>query len=90
VLCSKVVLEQYLTWPLPWLVLGVWTSSRRSAAACVALVAGFTLAGMIANPSIHPWGRSPWWLDIGVGAACAWFLVVVLSDAPTTRPFPPS
>ena len=90
VLCSKVVLEQYLTWPLPWLVLGVWTSSKRSAAACVALIAGFTVAGMIANPSIHPWGRSPWWLDICVGAACAWFLVVVLSDATTRRRSLPS
>jgi hypothetical protein len=79
ILCSKVVLEQYLTWPIPWLILALWaatatsrpdaetldavepsTVARRGVSrASLALLTVFTVIGMLVNPYVHPFGRSP-------------------------------
>lgn len=83
ILCSKVVLDQYLIWPLPWLILATWTPPRLIARASAVIVIVFTSVGMLANASIHPWGRSPWWLVIGLAVSCACYLLLALNDSPT-------
>jgi hypothetical protein len=76
-LCSKVVLEQYLVWPMPWLVLVLWTAPRIRAATIAFLVI-ITAIGMVANPHVQPWGRSPALIDAGLAIACAIYLVAVV------------
>ena len=75
-LCSKVVLEQYLVWPMPWLVLVLWTAPRIRTAT-VALFVIITAIGMVANPHIQPWGRSPALIVGALAVACASYLVVL-------------
>ena len=53
---SKVVVEQYLIWPLPFLI--ILAVNRRSRVAAV-LIAALTAVGMLVNPYIHPFGRQP-------------------------------
>jgi hypothetical protein len=53
---SKVVLEQYLTWPMPFLI--VLALRGRSRAATLAMVV-LTTVGMIVNADVHPFGREP-------------------------------
>jgi hypothetical protein len=57
VACSKVVLEQYLMWPLPWLLALITTAPRQQRRACVAIVALLTLVGLGNCESFHPFGR---------------------------------
>ncbi len=89
--CSKVVLEQYLVWPMPWLVLAVWTAPRIRAAT-IAFFVAVTVVGMVANPHVHPWGRSPALITAGFAALCVIYLVALVVDgrrgdsAPALRP----
>jgi hypothetical protein len=55
-LLSKQVIEQYLLWPLPFLVL--IAVGRRSRPAWM-LVAELTMAGMLVNAHFHPFGVQP-------------------------------
>jgi uncharacterized membrane protein len=57
---SKTVIEQYLIWPMPFLIL--LTIRERSRAAGL-LLAAMTVAGMIVNPYVHPFGEQPGVLD---------------------------
>ena len=77
--CSKVVLEQYLVWPMPWLVLVLWTAPRIRAAT-IAFFVAVTVVGMVANPHIQPWGRSPALIDAGFAVVCVIYLVTVVVD----------
>jgi hypothetical protein len=61
-LCSKVVLEQYLLWPMPWLILLLWGRSRRLMVYSLILLTAMTFAGTIdaALPGTdHPCSSSP-------------------------------
>ena len=78
-LCSKVLLEQYLVWPMPWLVLALWTAPRIRAAT-IAFFVAVTVVGMVANPHIQPWGRSPALIDAGFAVLCVIHLVAVVVD----------
>ena len=77
--CSKVVLEQYLVWPMPWLVLALWTAPRIRAAT-IAFFVAVTVVGMVANPHIQPWGRSPALINAGFAVVCVIYLVTVVVD----------
>ena len=79
-LLSKVVLEQYLMWPLPWIIVAIAVSTGAVARWSVAMMIALTCIGMVANESFHPWGRSPWWLDVGLAGACATYFVVMVRD----------
>jgi uncharacterized membrane protein len=78
--CSNVVLEQYLVWPMPWLVLALWTAPRIRAAT-IAFFVVITVVGMVANPHVQPWGRSPALIVAGLALACVIYLVAVVADA---------
>lgn len=57
---SKVVLEQYLIWPLPWLIWYALRPDRQgSRDASLAVLALLTAVGMLVNPYIHPFGTHP-------------------------------
>ena len=77
--CSKVLLEQYLVWPMPWLVLVLWTAPRIRAAT-IAFFGAVTVVGMVANPHIQPWGRSPALIVAGFAVLCVIYLVVLVVD----------
>ncbi|MBV8861200.1 MAG: DUF2029 domain-containing protein, partial [Mycobacterium sp.] len=54
-LFSKVVLEQYLVWPLPFLlVVAGGTGAAALAAACLVLAGLLTTVGMLDNATYHP------------------------------------
>ena len=75
--CSKVVLEQYLVWPMPWLVLVLWTAPRIRAAT-IAFFVALTVVGMVANPYVQPWGRSPALITAGFAVLCVIYLVTLV------------
>ncbi len=76
-LCSKVLLEQYLVWPMPWLVLVLWTAPRIRAAT-IAFFVAVTVVGMVANPHIQPWGRSPALIAAGFAVLCVIYLFALV------------
>jgi uncharacterized membrane protein len=67
-LFSKVVLEQYLIWPLPWLILRGLDPVRRPALGMLALL---STVGMLVNPYIHPFGQQPLAVAVLLGVALA-------------------
>lgn len=82
-LVSKLVLEQYLTWPMPWLVLLALARPAPArpvpvARSAAGLLAVLTAVGVLANESYHPFGRAPAVLVALLVASCAGFLVVVV------------
>ena len=77
--CCKVLLEQYLVWPMPWLVLVLWTAPRIRAAT-IAFFVAVTVVGMVANPHVQPWGRSPALIVAGFAVLCVIYLVTVVVD----------
>jgi hypothetical protein len=71
---SKVVLEQYLTWPLPWLAIAALAPTaplRRSSAALLAIL---TIIGSLDNESFHPFGRSSVGFGVLLLVACLGYL----------------
>ena len=78
--CSKIVLDQYLVWPIPLLVVTMWTTTRFLAMAG-GYLALLTSIGMVANSDIQPWGRSPASIIITLTAASlAMIAVIVVED----------
>lgn len=73
---NKVVLEQYLTWPLPWLVLIGASGEQVKSRAALAMVGVLTIAGLLDNESWHPLGRACPILGV-VLAGCASAYVAV-------------
>jgi hypothetical protein len=78
--CTNVLLEQYLLWPMPWLVLVLFTAPRIRAATIAFFVAA-TVVGMVANPHIQPWGRSPALIDAGFAIMSVIYLVTLVVHA---------
>lgn len=78
-LCSKVVLEQYLVWPIPLLAVSIWTTPRHLtvASAYLALLTGI---GMLTNPDIQPWGRSPIAIIVILAAVSLTMIAVVITE----------
>lgn len=76
--CAKVVLEQYLTWPLPWLLVLTCSAARRTAVASGGLAAVLTVLGLLDSESFHPLGRDSLALGIAVTASAAAYLLTVL------------
>ena len=72
-LLSKVVYEQYLLWPLPFLVVLAVRDRARDA---LALLIVLSVCGLLSNRWIHPFGYNPYpalWLNILIAAAAATF-----------------
>lgn len=79
IVCSKLVLEQYLTWPLPLLAILTITGGRRVRVTSLGLVGMLTSVGMLANRYVHPWGVSPTPLVIVLAVGCL-LGTIVLAD----------
>jgi hypothetical protein len=80
-LCGKLVLEQYLIWPMPWLILLLWGRPRPQAAAAAILLTAFSIAGTIDNETVHPFGRSALVISLPLAALCLAFAIVsVIAD----------
>jgi hypothetical protein len=78
ILCSRLVLEQYLVWPMPWLALLSVTSVAARRWAAAGLMAAFSALGMLDNESLHPLGRSSAALEIALGVCCVGYLAVAV------------
>ncbi|MDQ6846302.1 MAG: glycosyltransferase 87 family protein [Candidatus Dormibacteraeota bacterium] len=77
-LLSKQVIEQYLIWPLPFLI--IVGAGRRSRAARL-LIAEVTLAGMLVNAHFHPFGVQPVAFNVVFAVAVAATLArMILSE----------
>lgn len=89
-LCSKLVLEQYLTWPMPWLILLGLTVPGRAGRSCLLTVAGFTAVGLVENEHWHPLGRPSLVVNAIFVVVAVRFLVVGIRAARTVpdRPEP--
>ena len=85
--CSKVVVEQYLLWPLA--LLAVRMIARRSPASAALLVL-LSATGMLVNPYIHPFGREPAALDGGLALVVLGFVVTTLRGVPWAARVPPA
>jgi hypothetical protein len=73
-LASKVVLEQYLIWPLPFLIVVAATAAAGLKTASWCLAGLLTAVGMLDNASFHPFepgATVPW----SLAAICALGLV---------------
>lgn len=79
-LASKVVLEQYLVWPLPFLIVVAAGATAGLAASTLSLAGLLTAFGMLDNASFHPFepaAAMPW----SLAAICLLGLVVCLTFA---------
>jgi hypothetical protein len=85
-LCSKLVLEQYLTWPLPWLVLLGLGRPGRMARASLLLAALTTVAGMLDSESFHPFGRNAAVIAVPLAVAEVAYLLVTSRMVGRIRP----
>jgi len=73
-LLSKVVYEQYLLWPLPFLAV---LAARDRARDALGLLVTLSIIGLLANKWIHPFGYNPYpapWLNGSLAAATALFV----------------
>jgi hypothetical protein len=76
--CNKVVLEQYLLWPLPWLLLLTCSPVRRVAVASGALAAALTVLALLDTESLHPFGRSSLPVGLAIAGCAVGYLVAAL------------
>jgi uncharacterized membrane protein len=82
-LLSKQVIEQYLLWPLPFLVM--LAAGRRSRSAWW-LVGELTVAGMLVNAHFHPFGVQPAAFNVLFGITVAVSLGRLLATERGRRP----
>lgn len=93
---SKLLLDQYLVWPMPWLAIVLFTVPRLRAATLVYFAAS-TAVGMLANADIHPWGRSPEAINLTFALLIAAYLGLIVRSGraqpeavgPRTEQHPP-
>jgi hypothetical protein len=74
--CSKVVLEQYLLWPIPALLVLVHDSPRTLRRSSVAMITLLTVLGLLNCESFHPFGRNVPIFGLLVVAGTASWLVI--------------
>jgi hypothetical protein len=80
--CSKVVLEQYLLWPMPWLLVVAAGGSGVMRRAALLTVAVLTVLGLLNCEGYHPYGRSVAAFGVAIVAVTAgWFVLVIRSRA---------
>jgi hypothetical protein len=60
---SKVMIEQYLLWPMPFLI---FAAVDRRSWAPGALLALMTVVGLVVNPFVHPFGQQPGFINVGL------------------------
>jgi Glycosyltransferase family 87 len=77
---SKVVLEQYLTWPMPWLTILAFAPRAMARRSSAMLLTALTAIGCWDNETFHPLGRSSTLLSLVLLAACAGYLGVLLAS----------
>jgi hypothetical protein len=79
---------------MPWLILALWAPTAtlrpdRVSRASMALLTVFTVIGMLVNPYIHPFGRSPEAASYLLALSIAAYLAVSIrrwrSSAVTSR-----
>jgi hypothetical protein len=78
---SKVVLEQYLIWPIPWLAIAAFTPTEPARRNTVALLATLTIIGSLDTESFHPFGRSAAGLAVPLTIASLGYLAFALRAA---------
>jgi len=74
ILLSKVVIEQYLLWPLPFLIIDALQKGSRASWGLLLL---FSAAGMLVNAHIQPFGESPWPLALALATGIALYLATL-------------
>jgi hypothetical protein len=79
---SKQVIEQYLIWPLPFLIL--LAVNRRSGPAWW-LIAELTVTGMLVNAYYHPFGLQPTVINIVFAGAVSVTLLILMATQPRKR-----
>jgi len=77
ILLSKVVIEQYVLWPLPFLILDALRQRSRRSWAAGAMLALLSTVGMLVNAYIYPFGQSPWPIALILAAAIVLYLATV-------------
>ena len=80
ILCSKVVLEQYLMWPIPLLILEAARRPGVRRAASLALLGVLTAVGTLVNPYVHPFGPAPMPITIALALAILGYVVLVVAQ----------
>jgi len=83
ILLSKVVIEQYFLWPLPFLIVD---TVRYRSWASGSMFALLSAAGMLVNPYIHPFGVSPAPIAVVLDVAIVLY-IWTRTQRQTTRPF---
>ncbi len=81
-LFSKQVIEQYLIWPMPFLVL---LAAGRGSRAAWWLIAELTVAGMLVNAYFHPFGLQPTMINVVFAAAVGATLARMLATERANR-----
>lgn len=81
-LFSKQVIEQYLIWPMPFLVL---LATGRGSRAAWWLIAELTAAGMVVNAYFHPFGLQPTMINLVFAAAVGATLARMLATERANR-----
>jgi hypothetical protein len=76
--CNKVVLEQYLVWPLPWLLLLTCSRVRRVAVASGTLAAVLSVLAFADIESFHPLGRASLTVGMAIAGCAVAYLVAAL------------
>ena len=74
ILLSKVVIEQYFLWPLPFLILDALERRSRASWGLLLLL---TASGMLVNAHIRLFGESPWPIALALAAGIVAYLVSV-------------
>ena len=75
--CNKVVLEQYLLWPLPFLIVQLGKPGRVPRWAVGTVIVVLTAVGTMCSELFHPWGRSPWPAKLLLLLCCAGYLLTI-------------
>ncbi len=84
-LCSKVVLSHYLTWPMPWLIIAAATGPPRIRRTSAVVLALFTVVALQMNPYFHPFGNYPPMTSYLVAGLAAWQISAICRDARDRR-----
>lgn len=80
-ICSKLVLEQYLIWPMPWLITIAMRQRSRLAVASAVVLVVFTVAGLLDNETFHPIGRDSPVIGFVLAVVCGVYLRICFRGA---------
>lgn len=83
---SKVVLEQYLIWAIPLLIVHLATHTGTLRRAGIGVLVLLTATGCLVNPYVHPFGTSPLPVAVLLAAALLGYVVLVVRSAGAADP----